>query len=397
MNDQFIEAREFVAKAREALRRGDRPAARRLGEQAALRAPNLEDAWLVLTASDPNPQEALGYARRALRLNPQSARARRAVEWATGRLEQAPAPASLPPNPVGALTSLPKKHAYQTAVALPELNSNKPNWLLPALLAGAGFVLVGLIVFIAVTSPVIASIASRLSAPPAATQEKLWAPADVDKPEVTPIDGNAFAPQPAATATSVPMEAAATATPFPTSAFTPTVAPTATAIPTETPAASQTPTATETPGTMSMQVLADTPTSAYVAPTSSAPKPRVASAGNGVRWIDVNLTHQMVYAYEGETIVNSFLVSTGTWAHPTVTGQFKIYVKIRSGNMSGPGYFLPNVPYIMYFYKGYGLHGTYWHSNFGTPMSHGCINLRTDQAAWLFNWASVGTVVNIHY
>ncbi|MBI2028864.1 L,D-transpeptidase, partial [Candidatus Gottesmanbacteria bacterium] len=44
----------------------------------------------------------------------------------------------------------------------------------------------------------------------------------------------------------------------------------------------------------------------------------------------------------------------------------------------------------------YGLHGTYWHNNFGTPMSHGCVNLRTDDACALFAWASVGTRVTIH-
>jgi lipoprotein-anchoring transpeptidase ErfK/SrfK len=65
--------------------------------------------------------------------------------------------------------------------------------------------------------------------------------------------------------------------------------------------------------------------------------------------------------------------------------------------MSGPGYYLPNVPYVMYFYRGYGLHGTYWHHNIGTPMSHGCVNLPTAEAGWLFNWASVGTKVVTHY
>jgi lipoprotein-anchoring transpeptidase ErfK/SrfK len=75
---------------------------------------------------------------------------------------------------------------------------------------------------------------------------------------------------------------------------------------------------------------------------------------------------------------------------------YRIYVKYRSANMQGDNYFLPNVPYVMYFYKGYGLHGTYWHNNFGTPMSHGCINLKIDDAGWLYNWASVGTVVSIH-
>ena len=66
--------------------------------------------------------------------------------------------------------------------------------------------------------------------------------------------------------------------------------------------------------------------------------------------------------------------------------------------MAGPGYYLPNVPYVMYFYESYGLHGTYWHHNFGTPMSHGCINFTIADAEWLFiNWVTYGTVVNIHY
>jgi lipoprotein-anchoring transpeptidase ErfK/SrfK len=152
----------------------------------------------------------------------------------------------------------------------------------------------------------------------------------------------------------------------------------------------------EPPVQLAMDVIVDTPTSAYVAPTSSGQQ-NFPSAGNGVRWIDVDLSNQRVYAYEGDVMLNSFLVSTGTWLTPTVTGQYRIYVKYRSATMSGDDYYLPNVPYVMYFYKGYGLHGTYWHNNFGTPMSHGCVNLRTDDAGWLFNFASVGTLVNVHY
>jgi lipoprotein-anchoring transpeptidase ErfK/SrfK len=78
-------------------------------------------------------------------------------------------------------------------------------------------------------------------------------------------------------------------------------------------------------------------------------------------------------------------------------GQFRIYVKYTYDDMAGPGYYLANVPYVMYFYRGYSLHGTYWHDNFGQPMSHGCVNLPTPHAQWLFNWAQVGTMVNIHY
>ena len=115
------------------------------------------------------------------------------------------------------------------------------------------------------------------------------------------------------------------------------------------------------------------------------------------RWVDVDLTHQRAYAYQGTQVVRSFIVSTGISIYPTVTGQYHIYVKYRYADMRGVGWFLPDVPYTMYFYKGYGLHGTYWHHNFGTPMSHGCVNMKTEDAAWLFDFASVGTLVNIHY
>lgn len=110
----------------------------------------------------------------------------------------------------------------------------------------------------------------------------------------------------------------------------------------------------------------------------------------------MDLSAQMVSAFDGETLVQSFIVSTGTASYPTVTGQFRVYTKLVSTAMAGPGYYLPGVPYTMYFYKGYALHGTYWHTNFGVPMSHGCINLRTSDAEWLFNFSSVGTLVNIH-
>ena len=80
------------------------------------------------------------------------------------------------------------------------------------------------------------------------------------------------------------------------------------------------------------------------------------------------------------------MVSTGTWQHPTVTGQFKVYVKYRYADMSGPGYYLADVPYVMYFYQGYGIHGTYWHNNFGHPMSHGCVNMSITDAMWAFKW-----------
>jgi lipoprotein-anchoring transpeptidase ErfK/SrfK len=115
------------------------------------------------------------------------------------------------------------------------------------------------------------------------------------------------------------------------------------------------------------------------------------------RWIDVNLSAQTLTAYEGKRPVFTTRVSTGLQRTPTVTGNHKIYVKIPSQTMTGPGYRLPGVPYVMFFYKGYGIHGTYWHNNFGHPMSHGCVNVSTPDAAWLYGWASIGTRVVTHY
>lgn len=133
-------------------------------------------------------------------------------------------------------------------------------------------------------------------------------------------------------------------------------------------------------------------------PTTPAPSVPVNNTGaSGEKWIDVNLSTQTITAYQGQTPVYSALVSTGLWGTPTVVGTFSIYAKYASTPMSGPGYYLPNVPNTMYFHKGYAIHGAYWHNNFGTPMSHGCVNLSLPDAEWFYNWAPLGTKVVTHY
>jgi LysM repeat protein len=120
-------------------------------------------------------------------------------------------------------------------------------------------------------------------------------------------------------------------------------------------------------------------------------------SGGGARWIDIDLSSQRLRAYQGNTAVRTMVVSTGIARYPTPPGRFRIYAKYPSVNMSGPGYYLPGVPHTMFFYRGYAIHGTYWHNNFGRPMSHGCVNLTRGDAAWLYSWASVGTLVVIHW
>ncbi|NWF69738.1 MAG: L,D-transpeptidase family protein [Chloroflexi bacterium] len=125
--------------------------------------------------------------------------------------------------------------------------------------------------------------------------------------------------------------------------------------------------------------------------TASAP-PAPTSSG---RSLLVDISDQRIYAYENGALVRSHLVSTGLPQTPTVLGDYNIYVKFVADDMQGDDYFLPQVPYVMYFYQGYGIHGTYWHNSFGRPMSHGCVNLPVDEAEWFFNFASVGMLVRV--
>ncbi|MFW6358449.1 MAG: L,D-transpeptidase [Chroococcales cyanobacterium] len=114
------------------------------------------------------------------------------------------------------------------------------------------------------------------------------------------------------------------------------------------------------------------------------------------RWIEIDLSDQRLYAWEGGKQVYAVIVSTGKAATPTPTGTYTIHRKLESDRMRGPGYDVPNVPYAMYYHRGYAIHGTYWHNNFGTPVSHGCTNVATDHAEWLYNWAPTGTPVVVH-
>ena len=130
------------------------------------------------------------------------------------------------------------------------------------------------------------------------------------------------------------------------------------------------------------------------------------STATGEKRIYVDLTNQKLYAYQGNTLFMEAYVSTGKW-FPTPPGDYDIWVKIRSTRMSGGSgddyYNLPNVPYVMFFSNkdiprsaAFSLHGAYWHNNFGQPMSHGCVNMRPEEAGVVFNWASVGTRVQVH-
>jgi lipoprotein-anchoring transpeptidase ErfK/SrfK len=123
----------------------------------------------------------------------------------------------------------------------------------------------------------------------------------------------------------------------------------------------------------------------------------VAAPANGRKWIEINLSEQSLTAWQGDVVVMHTIIASGKAATPTVTGRFTIGNKYKAQRMTGPGYDLPNVPYVMYFHAGYAIHGAYWHTNFGTPQSHGCINMWPDESRMLYEWAPAGTEVYVHY
>jgi hypothetical protein len=151
--------------------------------------------------------------------------------------------------------------------------------------------------------------------------------------------------------------------------------------------------------------------------TGPMPNPQGDPTTPGRKWIEVSLPQQQLWAYQGETAVMTSLVSTGLEPNPTAPGLFHIRLKYPTQTMTGftnssgevvgfgtdapndaaAAYDVPDIPNVMYFsLSAEALHGCYWHNNFGNPMSHGCVNLPLDVAAWMYGWAPLGTMVWIH-
>lgn len=175
-----------------------------------------------------------------------------------------------------------------------------------------------------------------------------------------------------------------TNTPTVTPTFTPTMTPTATSTPTQTPTSTPSPTPTITP----TPVPTATPTPDWIT-ARYLPLPL------DEKWIEVDLSEQTLTAYEGIRPVLHAKISSGRANTPTIQGKFRIQRKYVAQLMTGPGYYLPNVPYVMYFYGGFALHGAYWHNKWGTPTSHGCVNLRREDAKWLFEWTDPKVPVSV--
>jgi lipoprotein-anchoring transpeptidase ErfK/SrfK len=134
-------------------------------------------------------------------------------------------------------------------------------------------------------------------------------------------------------------------------------------------------------------------------PTIAEPPMEVGGQDARVRWIDVDLASQTLLAYEGTRPVYAALVSTGRGPQGSETatpvGVHRIWAKLATSTMSNLGdeeaeshYSIEDVPYVQFFAKGVAIHGTFWHRSFGTPHSHGCVNITPVDARWLFEFTA---------
>lgn len=116
---------------------------------------------------------------------------------------------------------------------------------------------------------------------------------------------------------------------------------------------------------------------------------------NADKWIEVDVSEQRLTTWQKDKKVKDYPVSTGIASSPTVKGEFRVWRKVlsqgyRGGSKAkGTYYYLPNVPYSLFFHKGYAIHAAYWHNDFGIrPRSHGCVNMRTEDAKEVYEWAT---------
>jgi lipoprotein-anchoring transpeptidase ErfK/SrfK len=360
----------LIQRAGEAVRSGDKSLARALLLQAVKQDARDHVAWLGLARVASSPQASLDYARRAARLQPNDPLVKKVLAWAENNQQ-------LIVNSQQSTTGEQSQGASGQRA--------KRNWVTAVAYAGiALFIIVlGLGGWWAWNNARESS-ANAADVIPTATRAAALAQAERSLPEAEEANGEMVATAVLPTATPIPtrnpiqpkgLQAGKEGEPRATWTLTPT--------PTNTP----TPTVTPVP--------------TFVNPDNNQPTGRPFGVGPNEHWVDVNLSSQTLTAYEGDTIVLHTLISSGLPSYPTVTGRFRIYLRYESQTMDGTrlgyNYYLPGVPYVMYFYQDYALHGTYWHSNFGYPMSHGCVNMETGDAQWLYNFTSIGTVVNVHY
>ena len=359
MTPNPISVNQAIQKANQAFHHGDKAAARQWAQMAVALAPHDEDSWLILAAVS-TPQASVEYIKQALTINPESERALRGLRWAQDRLARL-APVTPQPPPKAEIPEL-------LAATQPTSTSGKPKaiirkssglWMtvLPVILLALVFVaLLVATLWPGNVSRALAVIRSETTFVPvpsviaAASQTKSgpdWSVAAIVKPTYTLP----------ATATNIP-----TATPTPTAL----------------------------------------PTDAPVVESTTAPAEPVADNG---KYILVSISEQHLYAYQDNQLVYSFIASTGMH-NATRTGVFHVLDKIPNAYGSTWDLWMPN--WMGIYYAGTlenGIHALpilsngvqLWGGYLGTPISYGCVVIGVEEAQLLYNWADVGTTVEIKY
>lgn len=139
---------------------------------------------------------------------------------------------------------------------------------------------------------------------------------------------------------------------------------------------------------------------AYALPVAEVPVTTVSIA----RRIEVDLGDQRTYLFENGNVVQSYAISSGLPGTPTPTGSFRVYAHTAEQDLGAlcydptrtDSYCTKDVKWLTWFAPDIAFHGTYWHSNFGSRMSHGCVNMPTNVAEFVYRWAPVGTEVWVH-
>lgn len=128
-------------------------------------------------------------------------------------------------------------------------------------------------------------------------------------------------------------------------------------------------------------------------------KPSFGGVAEG-KSIVVDISDQQLYAYENGILTNTFAVSTGKYPYFTPVGNHSVlaklpYVHYAGVDLDGTAWDLGLVPWNLRIYPKHYIHYAYWHNNFGHPMSHGCVNVNLENMKWVYDWADVGTPVEV--
>jgi lipoprotein-anchoring transpeptidase ErfK/SrfK len=369
MASQSIPPSQALKEAANALDRGDKHAARTWAQIAVSLAPDMEEPWLML-AVVASPRASIAYLERALEINPESKRARAGLVWAHQQhARQSAQPARQTFHSSSQISRT--IQIGQPALQIPQKALAGTRISIPLLLL---FLAVCLIAAWAFWPGAGSSVSAAILGNPGSAQDShilSWLPAGLLKPTDTLLPTATFTPTATPSPTSTPTETA-----------TPTPSPTATAIPTSTPTALPT----------------DTP-QPEVVQQDAAPQP----PAGGEKLIIVSIHQQRVYAYQGGTLVYSFVASTGS-DNSTRIGTFSILDKIPKAYGSTWNFWMPD---WMGIYHAGGLEDGFhslpllangqrlWGDAIGTPITYGCIVLGIQDSRTLYNWAEIGTTVQI--